>query len=117
MKKYFIDLAIYEYPEAYKKLVELNLIDFDMWYLIESEQATRRYHDLKQRYPNRQLVPFARRDDNDDIACFEIGKGDVVQLIHDFASEGYEQRGEFQDVWEWLEFAIKEMIENNRLKE
>ena len=74
MKKYFIDSTIYEYPEAYKKLVELNLIDFDIWYLIESEQATRRYHDLKQRYPKRQLIPFARRDDNDDMFVLKWGK-------------------------------------------
>lgn len=114
MEKYFIDSAIYKYPETYKKITELNLVDFDVWYFIESEQATRRYYDLKERYPNRQLIPFARRDDNDDIACFEVGKGDRVQLIHDFATEGFEQRREFQDLWEWLEFAVKEMIEYNR---
>lgn len=117
MKKYFIDLTMYEYPEAFKKLVELNLVDFDMWYLIESQQANRRYHDLKQRYPKRQLIPFARRDDNDDIACFEIGKENTVQIIHDFASEGFEQRGDFQDIWGWVEFAVKEMIERNREEE
>lgn len=40
------------------------------------------------------VIPFARRDDNDDIACFEVGKGKSVQIIHDFASEGFEQRKE-----------------------
>lgn len=114
MGKYLIDSTIYEYPEAYQKIVELNLVDFDVWYLIESEQATRRYYDLKERYPNRQLIPFARRDDSDDIACFEIGKGGKVELIHDFTTEGFEQRKEFQDLWEWVEFAVKEMSEFNR---
>ena len=113
MSKFFIDSTIFEYPEAYKKLVELNLVDFDVWYLIESGQATRRYYDLEKRYPNRQLIPFARRDDNDDIICFERGSN-KVQLIHDFASEGFEQKGEFQDVWTWVEFAVKEMIEYNK---
>ena len=47
---------------------------------------------MKKRYPNRKLIPFAKRVDNDDTACFEIGKGSKVQLIHDFASEGFEQR-------------------------
>jgi hypothetical protein len=116
MNTYFIDQTIYDYPNAYKKLVELNLVDFDMWYFIESEQATRRYYDLKERYPKRQLVPFARRDDSDDIACFEIGKEDTIQLIHDFASEGFEQKDEFQDIWEWFEFAIREKIESDREK-
>ncbi|PEV02850.1 hypothetical protein CN300_30555 [Bacillus thuringiensis] len=117
MEKYYVDKDIYVYPESYQKIVELNLVDFDVWYLIESEQATRRYHDLKERYPKRDLIPFARRDDNDDIACFEIGKGSKVQLIHDFASEGFEQRKEFDDFWEWVEVAMEEMIDYNRSEE
>ncbi|WP_342512454.1 hypothetical protein MKY34_17800 [Sporosarcina sp. FSL K6-1522] len=117
MNEYFVDSEIYEYPDSYRKIVGLNLLDFDIWYLMESEQATRRYFDLKKRYPNRRLVPFARRDDNDDIACFEIGKGSRVQIIHDFTSEGFEQRKEFKDFWEWVAFIIGEMIECNREEE
>ena len=33
---------------------------------------------------------------------------------HDFASEGYEQRKEYDDFWAWLEAAISELIEFNR---
>lgn len=114
MKKYFIDEQIYKYPEGYKKLVELGLVDFDIWYLIESEQATRRYYDLKKRFPKRQLIPFARRDDSDDIACFEIGQENKVHIIHDFTTEGFEQREVYQDIWEWLVFVINKMREYNR---
>ncbi|WP_048000495.1 hypothetical protein [Lactiplantibacillus herbarum] len=114
MSKYYIDGNVYVYPQSYDKLIELNLVDFDTWYLIESDQATRRYYDLKERYPDRRLVPFARKDSSDDIACFEIGKGKKVQLIHDFASAGWEQRGEFNDLWDWLKFAINDMVEFNR---
>ncbi|EKZ0860998.1 hypothetical protein ABZ088_002236 [Listeria monocytogenes] len=117
MKKFYIEEDVFIYPEAYNKLIELNLVDFDVWYLIESNRATRRYHDLKERYPNRKLIPFARRGDNDDIACFEIGKENRVQLIHDFTTEGFEQRGEFDDLWEWVESAVKTMVEYNREEE
>ncbi|WP_042473845.1 hypothetical protein [Bacillus ndiopicus] len=117
MANYYINSDIFEYPNSYKKIVELNLVDFDVWYLIESGQATRRYFDLKDRYPNRKLIPFARRDDTDDIACFEIGKGTRIQLIHDFTSEGFEQKHEFEDFWVWLEFAVKEMAFYNRNEE
>lgn len=116
MKKFYIDESIYKYPHSYKKLVNLNLLDFELWYLIEAEQATRRYYELQKRY-NRNLIPFARRDDNDDIACFEIGKGNKVQLIHDFSSSGFEQRREFDDIWEWVMFAITEMIDYYRIEE
>lgn len=117
MRNYFIKPQIYKYPEAYKKVVNLNLANFEVWYLMESEIATRRYYDLKKRYPKRALIPFARRGDNDDIACFEIGKEDTVQIIHDFSSEGFEQRYEYQDVWEWVRAAVDEMIEYMREEE
>lgn len=57
---------------------------------------------------------FAKRSDCDDTACFEIGKGGTVQLIHDFASPGWEQRQEFPDCWTWLAQAVNDMIEYNR---
>lgn len=109
-----ISYTEFEYPEAYEKLLELKLLDFDVWYLIPEEQAQRRLLALQERYPSRKLIPFARRDDNDDIACFEVGKENRVQIIHDFASLGFEQRAELQDLWEWVENAVKEMVEHNR---
>lgn len=104
----------FEYPQSIVKVVELNLVDFDLWYIMDEKQVLQRIEGLKQRYPKRKLIPFARRDDNDDIACFEVDKGEKVQIIHDFASEGYEQRKEYNDFWEWMENAVAEMIEYNK---
>ena len=100
----------YEYPVELVKLVELNLINYEMWYLMSAEQVENRIKGLKSRYPNRKLIPFARRDDGDDIACFEVGKGSSVQIIHDFAGEGFEQKKEYECFWEWFRDAIDEMI-------
>lgn len=101
----------YVYPDEYLKIIELNLTDFEMWYLMSNEQIDIRIKGLKSRYPSRKLIPFARRDDCDDIACFEVEKGNHVQIIHDFASEGYEQRKEYECFWDWFRDAINEMIE------
>lgn len=100
----------YEYPAEFIRIIDLNLIDFDLWYLMTKEQVAIRIKGLKKRYPNRQLIPFARRDDGDDIACFEVGKEDRVQIIHDFAGVGYEQRKEYSCFWDWFREAIEEMI-------
>lgn len=100
----------YVYPAEFIKIVELNLVDFDMWYLMNSEQVDIRIKGLKSRYPSRNLIPFARRDDSDDIACFEVEKGNSVQIIHDFAGEGFEQRKEYKCFWDWFRDAIDEMI-------
>lgn len=101
----------YFYPEEYIKIIDLNLVDMSVWYLMEKEQVEVRINGLRNRYPKRKLVPFAKRDDRDDIACFEVGKGNKVQIIHDFASDGYEQRIEYESFWDWFRDAIEEMIQ------
>lgn len=112
MELYNIDAyySDYIYPVEFVKIVELNLVDFEIWYLMSNEQIDIRIKGLKSRYPGRNLIPFARRDDSDDIACFEVGKGNRVQVIHDFAGEGFEQRKEYECFWDWFMEAIDEMI-------
>jgi len=105
----FID---FEYPTGYEKLKELNLIDFDYWYFISDDQLEKRFIGMSERYPNRRYVPFARRDDSDDIACFEKDKGEAVIIVHDFASEGFEERKQYNNIWEWFKDAINELIDN-----
>ena len=114
MKSYTLDIPQFEYPKSFEKIVELNLVDFDIWHLLDSDWAAKLYQGLQTRYPGRKLIPFATRSDCDDTACFEIGKGGTVQLIHDFASPGWEQRQEFPDCWAWLAQAVNDMIEYNR---
>jgi hypothetical protein len=107
----------FSYPKAYIKAIELNLVDLDIWYIMDDKQVLLRLDGLQKRYPKRKLVPFARRDDNDDIACFEIDGGGKVIIIHDYANEGWEQRKEFSDFWCWFESAIKDMVAYSREEE
>ena len=100
----------YQYPESYLKVFNLNLIDFDYWFLMSLEQLIVRKKQLEKRYPNRKLVPFAGRYESDDIACFEIGREERVFIIHDFAEAGHERRQEFENFWSWFISAIKELI-------
>ena len=51
MKNYLLDERIFQYPESFKKLIELNLVDFDCWYLLDSEWALSLYEGLQERYP------------------------------------------------------------------
>jgi len=104
------DLMDFNFPSSYLKVIELNLVDYEYWYLMDDKQIRTRKEGLNKRFPNRNLIPFARRDNNDDIACFEVGQGEKVFIVHDFASEGYERRQEFEDFWSWFISAIKELI-------
>ena len=114
MSNFYIDEINFEYPESYEKLIDLGLVNFDIWFLMEKEQATSIFSGMQERYPNRKLIPFAKRADNDDTACFEVGKKNKIQLIHDFATEGFEQRGELEDLWEWVKSAVETMVAYNR---
>ena len=114
MKSYTLDIPHFEYPKSFQKIVELNLVDFDIWHLLDSDWAAELYQGLQTRYPNRKLIPFAKRSDCDDTACFEIDKGGKVQLIHDFADPGREQHPEFSDCRALLAQAVDDMIEYNR---
>ena len=82
---YYLKNIKFDYPEGFKKIVKLGLVDFDSWYLFYSSFLEERYQGLKKRFPDRKLIPFARLDGDDDIACFEAGRGARVEIIHDFS--------------------------------
>jgi hypothetical protein len=100
----------FAYPESFGRLVERGLLYFEPWWVLEGEMLRVRADGLRSRYPARRLVPFARREDGDDVACFEAGNGERVQIIHDFASPGFEQRLTLDSVADWLRFAVETMI-------
>tara|TARA_B100001094_G_C18116921_1_gene764564 strand:- start:59 stop:463 length:405 start_codon:yes stop_codon:yes gene_type:complete len=101
----------FEYPKDFIRTVNLGLLEFDVWSILDSQMLHKKYIGLKKRYPDRDLIPFAERRENDDCACWERGKGDKVVIIHDYASPGYESREEYESFWDWLRVVIEEMIE------
>ena len=97
--------------EHYIKLLKLELINFRPWKILSIDEGIDYAEDLKKRYPQRDLLPFAMRTDCDDVACWDSSEnGDKVFIIHDFASIGWEQQGEFKNFDEWFENAIKDMF-------
>ena len=102
----------YRFPIKYQSFIELGVSDFGYWYLIPNEQLNSRIIGLKQRYPDRKLIPFARRDDCDDIACFDVDIPDKVLIIHDFAKNGYELKKTYNDLSEWFQDVIGELLKH-----
>lgn len=103
--------AGFSYPRQFKRLVERGLTDLEPWYFLEGRPLRDSMAGLAERYPDRQLVPFARRQDNDDVACWQAGTGQQVFVIHDHASPGWEQRGQFAGFYDWLRRAVEDFIE------
>lgn len=99
-----------EYPPSFWRLVEQGLTNLTPWHIMLAERALARARGLAERYPRRELFPFAYRQDNDDVACWSSGSGERVFIIHDFASSGWEDEAQFSDVWAWFRSAIDETI-------
>ncbi|APY45179.1 hypothetical protein SAV10_004744 [Salmonella enterica] len=103
--------AWFSYPDSFKRIIDQGLLYFDPWVIMEDEWLRTRYEGIKKRYPSKELVPFARREDNDDVACWEKNKNGKIVIIHDVASEGYENVKEFNNFWDWLRSALEATIE------
>lgn len=103
--------AGFYYPDEFKRIVSQGLLDFDPWLILQGERLRIRFNGIKSRYPSRELIPFARREDNDDVACWEVNKPGKVIIIHDFAREGYENVQEIDSFWDWLRSALEATIE------
>lgn len=98
------------YPHQFLRTVELGLVDLEPWQILHGDLLRARQAGLRTRYPVRTLVSFARRQDNDDVACFDVDRGKVV-IVHDFAAPGWEQRAEFDDFYGWLRHAVDDFVE------
>jgi len=101
----------FNYPLQFNRVVESGLGDLEPWYWLEGQSLRGTLLGLMERYPERRLIPFARRQDNDDVACWQVDTRDEVFVIHDFASSGWEQRAQFSTFYDWLRRAVEDFIE------
>lgn len=100
-----------QYPPAFLRMVDRGIVYIEPWYILDGAQLRDRLIGMIARYPERQLLPFARREDNDDVACWDAREGGKVLIIHDFASSGHELRDVFDSFYSWLRKAVEDMIE------
>lgn len=105
----------WELPPAYHRVFELELTNVSPWRFLEDEEASGVYSGLRELYPDHILLPFARRDDNDDAACFVISSPtlpvDQVVVVHLFADEPDAFDAVYDSFWDWFRSAVDEMIE------
>jgi len=99
----------FRYPHPFLRTVERGLVDLEPWWMLVGDLLRARNVGLRTRYPTRTLVPFAWRQDGDDVACFDVDTGKVV-IVHDFASPGWEGHVEFDDFYGWLRHAIDDFV-------
>ena len=100
----------FDYPKDFLWVVEQKLNNLCPWVIIFDDELKDKDLGLKSRYKSRILVPFARRVDNDDVACFETNNTTDALIVHDYAKEGWEERQRFNSFWDWFRQAVDDMI-------
>ncbi len=103
--------AWFSYPRTFLRLIESGITRFDPWWIFDRKFAREKLEGLKTRYPARDLVPFARNQGNDDVACWESVHPSKVIIIHDYADPGWEERKTFESFSDWFRSAIEDFIE------
>jgi hypothetical protein len=72
-------------------------------------RSVNRLASMRKRYGTK-YVPFAHRQDNDDVACLDPAFPGQIVVVHDFASEGTERRASYGTFWDWFRAAVEDMI-------
>ncbi len=102
----------FDYPPSFVRVVELGLTNLEPWHVLEGARLRERGRGLAERFPDRMLVPFAVRQDSDDVACWDGARSaSEVVVIHDFASPGWEEREVYPDFFAWFRQAVEDLIE------
>ncbi len=99
----------FAYPPEFIRTVELGLLSLEPWWVLVGEQLHFTLSGLQKRYPEEIYIPFAARQDNDDIACWTETGLEIV-IVHDFASAGFERQGGFPHFHAWLRAAVEDFI-------
>ena len=104
------------YPKAYLDYVSRETVpNLDPWWFLCHSQDTGSYGRwmdiLKEQFPSRKLVPFAKWGLDDEIACFEHSDNPELPAIHyikSFVEPGCEERGYCATFEEWLQVSLEE---------
>ena len=96
-----------QYPPALVEMVRSGRVKLVPWHLDKSAAAMNQHLRFKAHLA-RDLMPFAYRQDREDLACFEKGKGDSVMIIHDNTDPGWEDDDFYPSFADWLRAAEEE---------
>ena len=99
----------FKYPDEYLELIDLGIKEFEVWRILSPEESEDTLIGMSSRYSGCGYVPFAKCRSTDDVACYRVGYGSRVLIVHDWASRGWEKREEYEDIWAWIHYVVDEL--------
>lgn len=115
IKKQFETIPLpvgFVYPDSFIQFIHREpLPDLKPWWFLHKYAGTSEawLKTVREQYPNRQLVPFAKVEHTDDVVCFDASEPSsdpIVHYVHTYASPGWEDRGHVINFDAWLQAAI-----------
>lgn len=100
----------FRYPEEFLRVMRRGVSVLGAWWMLDGLLLRARHSGLRARFPDRSLVPFALRQDTNDIACWDVDAGNVA-VVDDLAPPGWERRAEYVDFSAWLRHAVDELFD------
>ena len=106
----------FQYPKSFLNVVSIkNIKDIpycEPYYFLGKFKDNIEFWDkiIKEQYAKRNLIPFAKDENSDDVFCFDgddVSGNPKVYIVHTFASPGWEDRGFFDTFDEFYEEIIK----------
>jgi hypothetical protein len=61
-------------PALYDHMIECGIVDLDPWAVLRGDVQSRRAQHIEKVLPGWGIIPYARRTDNDDVACWTGSK-------------------------------------------
>lgn len=101
-------------PRSYEYVHEMQLVNVDPWFFLDDDSANKLFEAMSSRYTELAgLLPFARRSDSDDVACFVANhpehSANTVLIINIWPDGAILQV--LPCFWAWFRLAVDEMIQ------
>lgn len=103
-------------PRGYSWLLDRGVIGYENsglepWYYLDKNNIIHVTDVWPAGSYKGRLVAFARRYDNDDLACFAIEAQHVksIVVVHGWTDTGYDLVASYDTFWEWLKSVIDDI--------
>ena len=101
----------FRYPKEFLWILGNGINHLTPWIILDKKFILSRYNSLKERYPSRNLFPFAFRQDCDDLACWDLNDNNKIKIIEDYSRANPSEDDEYNSFLDWFKQAIEDMID------
>lgn len=99
----------FDLPESYARACDLGLGHIAPWQFLQGEAFLSAYARVNEDCASGILLPFARRADLGELACFEVLPG-PPESVRVLAEQDGHAVAEFPTFWAWFRQGVEDMI-------